>query len=192
MKDTRKQLADAQRARSLIRFTRAFEDGFVRGYVIDIGPKFFLLALVSDRIWFDGFECFRTSDLKEVRPDPYASFAEAALEARGEHIPPKPSINLASMGELLLTAGQAFPLVTVHCEKVDPDVCWIGRVLGIDRSHLSLLEINPDAKWSDAPRRLRLSEISQVNFGGDYEEALHIVGGAPSAANRRSQTTTNS
>jgi hypothetical protein len=45
----------------------------VRGYVLDIGPKFFLLALLSDRIWFDAFECFRINDVKDVGVDPYAT-----------------------------------------------------------------------------------------------------------------------
>jgi hypothetical protein len=40
------------RARQLIRFTRRFEDSSVRGYVLAIGPKIFILSLVSDRIWF--------------------------------------------------------------------------------------------------------------------------------------------
>jgi hypothetical protein len=30
-----------------IRFNRRFEDGFIRGYVLDVGPRFFLLSLVS-------------------------------------------------------------------------------------------------------------------------------------------------
>ena len=53
------------RGHDLVRFYRRFEDSSVRGYVLDIGPKFFLLALVSDRVWFDGFECFRISDVRK-------------------------------------------------------------------------------------------------------------------------------
>ena len=73
------QLEDALRARRFIRFSRKFEDSAIRGYVLDIGPKFFLMALVSDRLWFDGFECFRVSDVNGLRADPYTHFAESAL-----------------------------------------------------------------------------------------------------------------
>jgi hypothetical protein len=62
---------------------------------------------------------------------------------------------------------------------VDPDVCWIGRVLGVDRNRVSLLEIGPDAKWDEKPTEFTLSEITRVNFGGEYEDALHLVGGDP-------------
>ena len=158
-----------------MRFARRFEDSSVRGYVLDIGPKFFLLALVSDRIWFDGFECFRVRDVRGLRPDPHAHFAESALRKRRERMPKKPRVSVASIEELLLSASRVFPLVTVHREQVDPDVCWIGRILSVERGGVSLLEISPDASWEEKPTCFRLGEITRVNFGGDYEAALHLV-----------------
>jgi len=38
-------------SREFIRFSRRFESSKIRGYVLDVGPQFFLLALVSDRIY---------------------------------------------------------------------------------------------------------------------------------------------
>jgi hypothetical protein len=144
-----------------------------------MGPRFVLLALVSDRVWFDGFECFRISDVSDVEHDPYAAFMEAALRRRGQRVPRKPRVCVSSVGELLLTAGRAFPLVAIHRERVDPHVCWIGSIRGVARGRVSLLEINPDATWDTTPNEYRLTEITRVNFGGDYEGALHLVGGDP-------------
>jgi hypothetical protein len=174
-------LQEMLRRRQLVRFSRRFEESPVCGYVLEVGPKFFLLAVVSDRIWFDGFECFRISDISNLRPDPYAAFAEAALKKRGERVPKKPRLSLARTEDLLLSAGRSFPLVTIHREQVDPKVCWIGRVGRVDRGRVSLLEINPDASWDAQPTDYRVSEITRVNFGGDYENALHLVGGDPAA-----------
>jgi hypothetical protein len=173
------QLLTAMRQRQFVRFNRRFEDSPVRGYILDVGPKFFLLALVSDRFWFDGFECFRIGDVRGFKPDPHALFAESALQKRRERLPRKPRVSVRSIEELLVSAGRAFPLVAVHREGVDPDVCWIGRVLGVERAHVSLLGITPDATWETKPESFRLSEITRVNFGGDYESALHLVGGEP-------------
>jgi hypothetical protein len=175
----RSQLAEAMRTRRLVRFSRRFETSPVRGYVLDVGRTFFLLALVSDRLWFDGFECFRVADVSNVRPDPYTDFARAALRKRGERIPRKPRVSVTRTDELLVSAGRAFPLVTIHLEEVDPDVCWIGRVLDVRRGRVSLLEIDPAARWKSRPNDYRLSEITRVSFGGDYEDALHLVGGDP-------------
>lgn len=175
----RSQLEEAMRARRLMRISRRFKSSKIRGYVLDIGPRFFLLALVSDRIWFDGFECFRIEDVKSLVQDPHASFIEAALEKRRERRPRKPAVRLRRTEELLTSAGRAFPLVAIHCEEADRGVCWIGRVLGVKGARVSLLEISPGAEWWREPTAYRLSEITRVSFGGDYERALHLVGGKP-------------
>ena len=166
-------------SRRFVRFSRRFEKHTVRGYVLDVGPQFFLLALVSDRIWYDGFECFRISDVSKLRPDPYGPFVEQALRARGEKWPRKPRISLKNIQELVLTAGRAFPLVAIHREKIDPDVCWIGRVVEVTPEIVRILELGPDAVWETMPEEYRLKEITHVNFGGDYENALYLVSGEP-------------
>jgi hypothetical protein len=186
MPEKRSQLASARRDKVIVRFTRPFEQGSVKGYVIDIGPEFFLVALVSDAIRFNGFQCFRVSDVRQLRvPAKYAAFTEAALKKRGERIPRKPHVVVSSLPKLLLTANRAFPLITIHREKVDPDVCQIGRVVDVGNGRVSLLEIGPDAAWDDKPETYRLSEITRVDFGGDYEEALYLVGGLPRTNKRR-------
>jgi hypothetical protein len=172
-------LREAMRSRQFVRFNRRFEDTCIRGYVLDVGPVFFLLSLVSDRVRFDGFECFRIADVRNLKRDPYAVFAEAALKKRGERKPEKPRISIVNTGALLISANRVFPLVTIHRERIEPDVCHIGRVLKVRNGRLSLLEIDPRAQWDDSATEHRLSEITRVNFGGDYEDALHIVGGKP-------------
>jgi len=176
---TAAQLRRFMRQRQFVRFTRRFEEGFAKGYVLDVGPKFFLLALQSDQIRLDGFSCFRIVDVKNLRPDPHAAFSEAALKKFGEPRPRRPKVSVASIEELLLSAGRLFPLLTIHREKSRSDVCWIGRIEEIARGQVSLLEIGPDAKWDCKPTSYKLSEITGVEFGGEYERALLLVGGKP-------------
>ncbi len=119
------QLARALREKLLVRFASALDRGTVNGYVLDIGPQFFLLALVTDGIRFNGFQCYRLSDVRKLQvPDKYALFHEAVLKKRGERIPKKPHVVISSLSELLLSANRAFPLVTIHREKVDGSACW--------------------------------------------------------------------
>jgi|SRR5665213_228745 len=77
-KSHRPQLLGAMRDHRAIRFSTRFEVGRVRGYVLDVGPSFFLLALVSDGIRFNGFGCFGVTDVKNLEPDPYAAFGRVA------------------------------------------------------------------------------------------------------------------
>ena len=165
----------------LVQFTRPFESGRMEGYVLDIGPQFFLLALVNDEMWFNGFVCIRLADVRNLQvPPKYAAFIEAALKKRGERMPNRPPVSMESLSELLLSAGKAFALVTIHREGVDPEVCNIGRVVKVNDGRLALLEIGPDATWDAKPEVYSLNQITRVDFGGGYEEALHLVGGSPS------------
>lgn len=172
------QLAEALRSRTLVRFTRPFEEGTVNGYVVDIGPRFFILALVDGGIRFDGFQCFRISDVRQFQASgPHADFVEKVLKLRGQQRPRKPRVSMATLEDLLKSANRAFPLVTICREQADPDVCHIGRVEEVANGRLMLRAIDPSAAWDAEPQEYRLSEITQVDFGGAYEDALHLAGG---------------
>lgn len=93
-------------------------------------------------------------------------------------MPKARGVSVRTIRDLILSAGHKFELLAIHREAVDAEVCWIGRVLGIDGAHVSILEIDPSATWAKKSTYYRLSEITRVNFGGDYEEALALVGSA--------------
>lgn len=169
----------ALKERWFVQFSRNFEGGHVRGYMLSIGPQFFLLASVSDNIRFNGFECLRIGDVRNFRQEPTARFITAALKMRVERRPRKPNVSVASIEDILTSAGGLFPLDTIHRERIKPAICHIGRVTGISRGRVASLEINTDATWETTPSSYRLRETTRVDFGGDYEEALYIVGGEP-------------
>lgn len=172
-------LIEAMRERRLVRLSRPFEPAPAMGYVVAVGPGLVLLATVSDAVRLNGYECFRLSDIVGVEAYAYPEFVEKALELRGQPLPGRPKVSVDSIEDLLATAGEAYPLVTIHLEKTDPDVCWIGRVLEIVDGHVALREIGPDAVWEPVPVAYPVQDITRVDFGGDYEAALALVGGEP-------------
>jgi hypothetical protein len=52
-------LRDVLKKRSLIRFENCFETGHIDGYVILVGEFDFLVAVVSDQIWLNGFAALK-------------------------------------------------------------------------------------------------------------------------------------
>lgn len=174
-------LQSARASRDFVRLTRRFEDTYIRGYVLAVGPSHFLLALVSDRLWFDGFECFRIKDLKNIEPDPYRTFAEAALKKRGLRRPRTPRLAMDTTKSILESTGAISPLVTIHREEAAVDVCHVGKVVATNRTQVALLEIGPDARWDRTASMHALREITRINFGGSYEDALLLVGGESEA-----------
>lgn len=178
--DIAEQLKGAAQTGHLVRLYARSQSGHTCGYVRTVGAEFVLTSVVGDGIWFDGFNCLRIDDLEAVEPDPHAAFLEAVLKARANTEPASPAVDLDSVEDLLTSASGQFPLVTIHTEGDDSDVCYIGRVLTIEGGIVWMLEIDADAVWDADPTPHRLIGITRVDFGGDYEDALHLVGGAPS------------
>ncbi|MCC7006846.1 MAG: hypothetical protein IT497_09425 [Ottowia sp.] len=168
-------LTDAMQKKRLIRFGNPFDSDTITAYVQAIGPQFFLAAIVNDDIWLNGFACFRITDIRKLSPEPYADFIEQALKKRRQKIPAIPHIDLSNISALLTSANQAYPLITIYQERLDPDICQIGRIVDMHRSHVSLLRIRPGAVWDDTADCYKLRDITRLAFGGDYEDALYLV-----------------
>jgi hypothetical protein len=175
--DWRPMLLEAQSTRTLIRAGRTFEDGSTHGYVVSVGPEFVLLCSVNDSILYDGFEAFRIQDIINLDvPEPHSGFIERALATRKLMRPPDPDVSLSSIGALLASASRSFPLITIHRQEFDPDACQIGKVIALSEDSVTLREIDTDAEWEEIPATYLLNEITRVDFGGMYEDALSIVG----------------
>ena len=190
----RRLLKRAMRRRLLVQFHRPFEWNSVLGHVCATGPALFLVAVIGPDLRFNGFQVFRIRDVRRPRvPHKHAGFVETSLRLRGVKRPRTPRVRLDGLPGLLRSASRLFPLVTIHREAVDPDVCEIGRVLDVEERRVRIQEIDPDANWHREPSEYRISQITRVDFGGGYEEALALVAregptdrkGAPSGARCR-------
>lgn len=166
---------------TLVRVYREnLEPGWAHGYVEVIGKHWFALNLVDDGVRFNGFNCFRIADVsKVVVPDPHADFLASALKKRGEKRPRFKALDLSSLASLIRAAAKKFPLLTVHLEVEQADVCYIGRVVEVGDDHVILRDVAPDGKWRTKPDSYALSDITRVDFGGAYEQALYLVAGEP-------------
>lgn len=100
-----------------------------------------------------------------------------ALKARGQWPPRLVDINLEDPSSLIASAAERAPLVTLHLEATDPDVCYIGRPVKLTHKRVHLLDITPSAEWRDRPRKWDLTDVTRVEIGGRYEQALALVGG---------------
>lgn len=173
--DIRRGLEKARSVGTVVRLQREkFEDGWVNGFVTDLGLDYFAIEVISDSIRLNGFNCFRYSDITNcLIPAPHEVFLKKALTARNIARKKSPNFDISSLQNLLKSAGNAFPLITIHDDEENN--CHIGKVLDVSDVEVRLLEISPDATWDDRPTPYYLDEITRVDFGGSYEEALFLV-----------------
>jgi hypothetical protein len=181
MSDLQSTLKTAMAGRSMVRLTRTIEVGGADGYVMGVSDLWTLLLIIGDGVTYEGFQAFRLRDVVSLEnPSPRASFYQAVLRKRGLRRSRRPRVDLTSTQSLVRSAAAHFPLITIHREKADPEICHIGRITAVSATALSLLEVNPDATWEQAATTLRIGQITRVDFGGPYEDALALV--APSAS----------
>ncbi|GMA86021.1 hypothetical protein GCM10025868_12710 [Angustibacter aerolatus] len=80
---------------------------------------------------------------------------------------------------VLRTASRSAPLVTVLVEWDEPDRCWIGAVERIGKRVLSLREVDPGGRWKRHRSKFDLEDVTRVDWGDAYNEALLLVAGPP-------------
>jgi len=142
------------------------------GFALTWNEELTLIQPVEDQQFLlNGYTIFRNADVKRWRPIPKDEF-RARAAALHKLRPRRPAqVSIASIREALASAGKAFPLVTIHAERVKRGVCSVGRVLRTSQRTVTLLDITPQAEW-DEEESYPLKDITLIDFGGTYERLL--------------------
>lgn len=174
MNSVGKTLTVAHRSHDLVRVRRAglpHEEGFVAG----LGRKWLLLATIDDGAGWDGWRAVRLRDVSRVAARPRRPWRRA-MKLAADWPPPTPDfpIDLDRTRGLIRSMADRYPLITLHFEQLDPDVCYIGRPQTWRRHRLELAEITPKARWKFV-RWYRFRDITRVDADGRYERMLSVV-----------------
>ncbi len=177
----RGRLERARNEQLLVRIRRWIPGADVlEGFVVGLGHEWVALARLSDTIELDGWTLLRLHDLSSVKITPdREAFAIRALEAREQWPPAAPPVRLDDVADVISDVTGIAPMLSVHCELDRPDVCWVGAVRRLEGKTLRLLEVTTQAGWARAESSFDLDDVTRLDIGGGYEEALHLVAGAP-------------
>lgn len=173
------RLREAAEELDLVRLERG-ELEPLEGYAVGVGEQWCLLALLDPALVLDGHVALRLEDIRRVRTRPRQEVAQGALVLREQWPPCAPDgVELDDVRSVVTSL--AAPLVTVHPEHDDPDVCFVGVPRGFGRRTLWLRELTPAATWTNDVTKHRVDGITRVDVGGQYEQALLALAGPPPA-----------
>jgi len=162
----------------LLEFDRApIDRNALKGFALGWNSELTLIQ-VTDDVHFRllGYAIFRNSDVKRwrpVRPDDFLARAVRLNRLR----PSKPAgVSYESMKEAVSSVGAAFPLITIHRERIDRTVCYVGKVRRTSQRATTILSISPQAEW-EPEECYQLKDITLLEFGGAYETLLARMAG---------------
>ena len=152
----------------------------IDGFVVGIGAKWVAIANLGSGIHLDGWCLLRIKDIQSVyfEPEPDC-FEVKALQAREEWPPVAPPIDLDSSVGVITSTSAATVMLSVHVEFDRPDICWVGSITAVNQETFELLEVSTRASWNRGPRPVDFDDLTRVDFGAGYEEALSLVAGPP-------------
>ncbi|KZN13720.1 hypothetical protein [Marinomonas sp. TW1] len=169
------ELEKARTRKNVVRIFREELDGpdsWSDGFVVDANEEMVLLQLVDDSVRLNGYQILFLEDISDfAHPAPFNDFQKRVLALREEDVA-DPEVDLDDLAVLLMDISEEYGLVTLHREEVEPDSCEIGRVIRADAVTYELEEIGSDARWFDDTFEYDLYDITRIEFGGAYEEAL--------------------
>ena len=154
----------------------AAPDDKLRGYVVGLSDTFVLLHIWEpDTMCLNGYLALPLNEVISARVlDEYDAFPDRALKVKGIRPQSQPDILLLDFPGLLSSADAHFPLILLNLGYRYPDTCFVGRVERLTGKTVHLHEITPAARWGNTVKH-RFKDITRVEFGGGYEDALWRV-----------------
>src|ERR1035441_9335989 len=124
----------------LLQFDRPIDRYLLLGFALTWTANLTLIQIVDDQQYqLNGYAVFRNSDVKrwrEITNDKFGAKAAVLHKLRPEA---PAGVIITSMKEALSSAGQAFPLVTIHRERIERRVCYVDRKsTRLNSSHLGI------------------------------------------------------
>lgn len=156
------RLVDVQDEQALVHIDRGGELDVLEGYVVAIGAEWLLLARLDPAIVLDGH-----ADLRRVRRRQSGEMAQQALTLRGQW-PPRPAEPALDLDgtDGLLASLMTLPVLTIHPEHDNPDICFVGAPVSRDQRTLRLVEVTPRRVWNSQPTEFRVAGITRIDVGG--------------------------
>ena len=156
--------------------------GSVVGFIVSSSNHWLVLHRVDPDVWIlDGYVALPLKDLRGVwRYKKYSDYPLRVLRHFGIDKPISPEgLDPATAQSIIGSAMNLFGVLGIQEERTDPECAWYGLPLHFGDNKIRLLNINSIGVWEDGFTSHRISDITWIEFGTRYAEALAAIGGAP-------------
>lgn len=145
----------------------------VAGFVAAFSDTLIVLHRLDwDAFRLNGYTLIAADDISDYRVFDSPKYWQYRAVKLFRQVPKSPRrLLLGSYQDFLKSNVGKDRLVTLHVENTKPDVCYIGPVVSVTEKTVVIEDLNCNAEWTGL-RRLKLTDLTKIDFDGGYEEAL--------------------
>jgi len=160
-------------------------DDRTRGLVVAVVDEWVVLHELIDGPYLDDVVFLRLDHVTKVRRHSSEDYLTRAMAGLGEPLAEFECVSDATAGDLLRIVDARAELVCVYGETRKDYWLVLGKIHRIGRKRLDLHFIGRDGVWVDFLDAVKLKEITRIEYGGRYIQALERFGDAAPDAERR-------
>ncbi len=172
----RRRLVEAHASGRVVRARReAYDAEPTDGIVIALARDWVVLHVVADGVHLDGLVMWRIRDVDTVR-DGEDDYVRRGLAALGTPVATFACESDATTRDLVAAAAALHPLSAFAVGDEGREALMIGTLVKLGRRRIRHRFVHPDGTWADEDDRWRYEQISAIQVGGRYVDALARFG----------------
>lgn len=164
------------RMKKIFEIDRAIKDvPTLRGFIVDFSEELLLLhQLDVDTFSLNGYTAVQIRDVKRYGEATRGNWYYKAASHFGVTPAHPERIELDSLSALVRSVAQRHPLITLHPERKNPDICYVGHLSSIELKRFSIHDLNSNCLWA-GQRSLKFADISRIDFADRYSQGLWVA-----------------
>lgn len=171
------RLTSAHRDRRPVTIRRKHVDlDTTSGFVVAITDQWIVLQDLVESVYLDAVAFLRLDHVTRVMVHENHSYVGRAVAGLGVPLVEFDCPPHSTVGDLLRSVEQRAELVCIYLETRDDYRLLIGRILRIGEKRPDLHFIGRDGLWSRFAESWKLKDITRIEFGGRYIQALEKFG----------------
>lgn len=149
------------------------------GVVLEIGADWVLLAQLRDGGYVDGYSILRIDTIRTTKVE--TTFLPFLLAHQvWPPVKPMDSIDLSELATVIADVAEVAGVMSIFEERRRPDSLWIGTPLEFGKKSMWFKTIEPKAVWEDVQIKVKLKNLTRIDFLDDYTNAIfELAGPAP-------------
>lgn len=146
------------------------------GFVLTVLEEWVVIQDLLVGAHLDAVVLLRLDQVTKVKKHDNCAFVRRAVAGHGVRPAGFECPQDATTGDLLRLADTRSDLICTYLETRDSYWLNIGKVLRIGNKRLDLHFIGKDGVWADFAESWKLTDITRIEFGGRYIQALEKFG----------------